>query len=353
MPIFGWLEIGILVGAVALFALRLSPWLRAYHPLFGAGCALLLISAAFPRAGNPVGEFLFGNVGAGPRLPREIFGIAWWILGAWLFKGLLDLFLGHTFFPDNDEPHARRLFADLASGLIYILAIVGIVGTVFNQPVSTFFATSGVVAIVLGLALQNILGDVLAGLAINIERPFGAGDWISLPDQVTGQVMQVNWRATRLRTWSHDLVIIPNAVISRAMVTNHSRPRAPHRCILRLKVDLVTAPALVLSALRDAAADCPGLAHGTIPIAYALSVSGCKADYELAFALENFAQTPMVRSEMITRVADAFTKLGIAIGASPLDIRMLSPLATIGAMSTPPDRAILGAVEADRHESAS
>jgi small-conductance mechanosensitive channel len=82
-----------------------------------------------------------------------LFGIVWWILGAWLCKSLLDPVLTRTFFPDNDEPYAQRLFADLASGLIHVLAFVGIVGVVSKEPLSTFLATSGVTAIVLGLAL--------------------------------------------------------------------------------------------------------------------------------------------------------------------------------------------------------
>ena len=172
---FTWIEIGLLSAAAALLLLRALPYFRSYRPLFVGGCVLLLITALFPRTGNPLGQFLFGTTGDGLGLPRELFGIVWWILAAWLFKGLLDLVLRRTFFPDNDEPHARRLFADLASGLIYVLAFVGIVGTVFKEPVSTFLATSGVLAIVLGLALQSTLGDVLSGLAINIERPFAAG----------------------------------------------------------------------------------------------------------------------------------------------------------------------------------
>jgi small-conductance mechanosensitive channel len=80
------------------------------------------------------------------------------------------------------------------------LAFVGIVDTVFQQPISAFLATSGVMAIVLGLALQNTLADVFSGLAINIERPYMAGDWISVTDRVSGQVIEVNWRATRIRT---------------------------------------------------------------------------------------------------------------------------------------------------------
>jgi small-conductance mechanosensitive channel len=251
-----------------------------------------------------------------------LFGIVWWILGGWLSKSLLDLVLLRTFFPDNDQPHARRLFADLASGLIYVLAFVGIVGTVFKEPVSTFLATSGVLAIVLGLALQNTLGDVLAGLAINIERPFGAGDWITLADQTSGQVMQVNWRATRLKTWSHDMVVIPNSVVSKAIVTNHSRPKGPHRCIVRLSVDLAVAPSRVIAALKAAAAGSPDVARGTIPQVYACGFSDSLVDYQVAFAIDSFALTQGAKSDMLGRIADAFQANDIRIGAPAMDVRI-------------------------------
>jgi small-conductance mechanosensitive channel len=320
---FSWFNIFLLSGAAALLLLRALPYFRSYRPLFGGGAALLLITALFPRTGNPLGEFLFGTTGDGLRLPRELFGIVWWILGAWLFKSLLDLALLRTFFPDNDEPHARRLFADLASGLIYVLAFFGIVGTVFKEPVSTLLATSGVLAIVLGLALQNTLGDVLSGLAINIERPFAAGDWITLADQASGQVMQVNWRATRLKTWSHDMVVIPNSVVSKAIVTNHSRPKGPHRCIIRVRVDLATPPSRVIAALIAAAAGGAHVSRGAVPQAYARAFSDSLVDYELAFAIDSFALTPVARSEMIGRIADAFRGLDIHVGAPPTDVRIV------------------------------
>jgi len=320
---FGWIEICLLSMAVVLLLLRALPYFRSYRRLCDGGSLLLLISAIFPRVGNPLGQFLFGTDGGRAHLPLELFGVVWWILGAWLFKSLLDLVFLRTFFPENDEPHARRLFADLASGLIYLLAFVGIVGTVFNQPVSTFLATSGVLAIVLGLALQNTLGDVLAGLAINIERPFGAGDWITLSDQVTGQVMQVNWRATRLRTWSHDMVIIPNSAISKTIVTNHSRPKGPHRCIVRLKIDHAVAPSRVIEALKAAATGSPNVAHGTTPQAYACAFSDSLVDYELAFAIDSFALTPGTKSEMLVRIVDTFREHNIHIGAPAMAVRII------------------------------
>ena len=325
---FGWIEICLLSAATALLLLRVLPYFRSYRPMFGGASVLMLITALFPRTGNPLGQFLFGTTGGGLGLPRELFGIVWWILGAWLFKNLLGLVLLRTFFPDNDQPHARRLFADLASGLIYVLAFVGIVGTVFKEPVSTFLATSGVLAIVLGLALQNTLGDVFAGLAINIERPFGAGDWITLAgdwitlaDQVSGQVMQVDWRATRLKTWTHDTVVIPNSLVSKAIVTNHSRPKGPHRCIVRLRVDLAVAPSRVVEALKAAATASPNIAHGTIPQAYACAFTDSLVEYELAFAIDSFAQTQGAKSEMLGRIVDAFRGLDIRIGPPAMDVR--------------------------------
>ena len=345
----GWIEICLLTATALLLVFRALPYFRPYRALFSGGGVLMLITALFPRTGNPIGEFLFGMTGGGPHLPRELFGIVWWILGAWLLKSLLDLVLRRTFFPDNGEPHPRRLYADLASGLIYILAVIGIVGTVFKEPVSTFLATSGVLAIVLGLALQNTLGDVLSGLAINIERPFGAGDWITLTGEVSGQVMQVNWRATRLRTRARDMVVIPNSVITKGIVTNHSRPKGPHRCIIRLRVDLAVAPSRVIAALNAAAKDSPDIARGTTPQAFASEFLDSLVDYELAFAIESFALTPGAKSEMLSRIADGFRSLDIRIGAQAVDVRIIAQGDPAGiAVATGPSPTMLPSKTAER-----
>lgn len=320
---FGWIEIALLSTATILLVLAFVPPLKPYRSLFAGGTILMLLTALFPRAGNPFGQFLFGATQAGPRLPIEIFGFAWWILGAWLFTHILDLFLRRTFFPNNDEPHARRLFADLAAGLIYFLAFIGIIGTVFNEPVSTFLATSGIVAIVLGLALQNTLGDVLAGLAINIERPFKAGDWITLSDSVSGQVMQVNWRATRLRTWSHDMIVVPNSFATKTVVTNHSYPRGPHHLAIRLEVDFAISPLLVIDALKQAAKANPGISKGTTPEAFVCEFSHSLTIYELAFAIDSFAQAPLMKSEMLKHIAETFGVANIKIGEPATDIRIV------------------------------
>jgi len=146
---------GSLLGAAA--ALAILGTLKRFRPyrslLLGSGM-LSLITALIPRPGNSIGQYLFAAQ-TGVHLPVALFGLAWWILGAWLVKSMLGLILVKTIFPHDDQPHARRLFADLASALVYVIAFVGIIETVLKQPISAILATSGVLAIVLGLALQK------------------------------------------------------------------------------------------------------------------------------------------------------------------------------------------------------
>jgi small-conductance mechanosensitive channel len=228
-------------------------------------------------------------------------------------KSLLDLILRRTLFPDDNAPHARRLFADLASVLVYVVALVGIMDTVFKQPISTVLATSGVLAIVLGLALQNTLSDVLAGLALNMERPFAAGDWITVTDQANGQVIEINWRATRIRTLANEMVVIPNSVVAKATVTNHRRLNDPPLCTIRIPIDHQVPPAQVLDALRTAAAG-TGIAAGSTPTAYACGFQDTLIAYELAIAIDDYALTASIRSEVIQRVTDTLLGRGIHIG---------------------------------------
>jgi small-conductance mechanosensitive channel len=85
-------------------------------------------------------------------------------------------------------------------------------------------AGSGVLAIVLGLALQNTLSDFFAGVALNIERPFKAGEWITLDDKTDGLVLSTTWRSTHIRTRSLDVVIVPNSLIAKSRFTNRAHP---------------------------------------------------------------------------------------------------------------------------------
>ncbi len=317
--------------------------LRPYRSLLWGSAMLLTITALFPRPGNRVGEYLFAASPAGIHLPIQLIGLAWWILGAWLVRSALELVLSKTIFPHDNQPHARRLFADLASALVYVIAFVGIIETVLKQPISAVLATSGVLAIVLGLALQNTLADVFSGLAINIEHPFRAGDWITLLGEIEGEVMEINWRATRMRSSVNALIIIPNSLIAKSIVTNHRPLDRPHGVTVDIQIDRSVPAERVLAVLARAAADSPRVSRDIAPTAYACGFSDRAVSYQLCFGIDNFASLPEVRSDVIGRVMKACRTGAIAIGGSALEISLvphsacsgpgvpMQPLAAVGA----------------------
>jgi small-conductance mechanosensitive channel len=322
--VVGWRESILLLSAAGLLLGGGLRRFRSWRPLFWGASALMLITAIFPRHGNPLGQYLFVGPHGDMLVPAQIFGIAWWLLGAWLVKSLFGIVLRRTIFPDDNVPHARRLFADLASGLIYVVAFVGIMDTVFKQPLSGVLATSGVLAIVLGLALQSTLADVFSGLAINIERPFSAGDWITVTDTVEGQVMEINWRATRIRKSSNDMTVVPNSVIAKGIVTNHSRLRDPNLSTIRLSIDCAVPPARVIDILQTAASCAGGIAAEAAPLAYACQFADGLIEYELVVASESYTQMYRVRSEVIGQMVQALDAADIRIGAPPTDVRIVN-----------------------------
>jgi small-conductance mechanosensitive channel len=314
---------GMLVGG-------LLPKLRAYRALFIGGFLLFLSVAVYLARAAPWEHATLPAAGGGDNLAAKIFGVAWWLLGAWLARRVLTLVLSRTLFPNDNLPHARRLFADLASVLIYVIAFIGILYTVIKEPLSAVLATSGVLAIVLGLALQNTLGDVFSGLSINIEQPFGAGDWITLLDHVEGQIIEINWRATRIKTAANDIVVIPNSVIAKAVVTTHRRLHEPYRCVLRLKIDSRHSPPEVGVVLLTAAAGAAGVSAGSTAV-YATAVTDGGIAYEVWFGVGDFADGSIVQSGVIAAVAEACRHGGYRFASDTLDVRVVSaPSAAVG-----------------------
>ena len=112
-----------------------------------------------------------------------------------------------------------------------IIGLFLVVATVVMQ--EKFLTTSAVGAVVIGFALQDTLGNMFSGLAIQVEKPFRVGHWITV-GPYEGIVSEVTWRATKLRTKAGNLVILPNSFISKEAITNYSEPTSP----TRLEVDV-------------------------------------------------------------------------------------------------------------------
>ncbi|MCY1406358.1 Mechanosensitive ion channel [compost metagenome] len=181
-----------------------------------------------------------------PRnLLATVLGIAWWLFAARTATVVIGLVLVAR------GSHGGRLLQDVLGALIFLAAVVAAAGYVMQLPVKGLLATSGVMAIVIGLALQSTLADVFSGIILNTTRPYQIGDSISI-DGTEGKVLEIDWRATRLLTGTGSLAVIPNSVAAKARLLNHSRPADVHGVSISVVVPAKVRPKRVLDALEKA-----------------------------------------------------------------------------------------------------
>jgi small-conductance mechanosensitive channel len=274
---------------IAIWRTRLPPNLMLRFALrlliFGLFSAVLFGSGMNPLMPAPWPESV-------PRhLAAQILEVVWWLNGARLLTLSLDaLFMTSSW-------HKERLFQDVLGALVFLAAAVASLAFVLNVPVRGLAATSGALAIVLGLAIQSTLGDVFAGIVLNTTEPYHIGNWVSV-DGVEGKVLEMNWRETHLLTGQGNVVIVPNAVAAKAKIVNNSRPSALHGVSITLEISPEERPARVLSALERALTGIGTVLQTPAPYALVKAASVNSIQYEVTAYVDDMAKKAAVNNEL-------------------------------------------------------
>ncbi len=164
------------------------------------------------------------------------------------------------------------IFVDVARFAIIAVGVAMIFAYVWGANVGGLFTALGISSIVLGLTLQNSVGQIISGLLLLFEQPFQIGDWVQTTS-ASGRVVEVNWRATHINTGS-GLEIIPNSVLAGQAFANLSRPAGGHTITVETKFSGTDAPDEVCALLTDVAGDLPHLHPDGQPTASANSSTG-------------------------------------------------------------------------------
>ncbi|MDP7010621.1 MAG: mechanosensitive ion channel family protein [Verrucomicrobiota bacterium] len=163
-----------------------------------------------------------------------------WLSSAFLANRLITVFFWDGFIGGLSERKVSRLPKDVTAILIFSIAGLAIASTVFHRDPTNIIAASGAVSIVVGLALRTVILDLFMGLAIHVDRPFKMGDWVMVHQNrvethIVAEVIEINWRTTRLRTTRNNMVVVPNSKLGDTIVTNYMEPK-PH---FRMDLDFI------------------------------------------------------------------------------------------------------------------
>ncbi|MBU8812667.1 mechanosensitive ion channel [Mycolicibacterium goodii] len=180
--------------------------------------------------------------------------------------------LNATLFQGAPEGSWRKripsIFLDVARFALIAVGVGMIMAYVWGANVGGLFTALGVTSIVLGLALQNAVGQIISGLLLLFEQPFQLGDWLDTPS-ARGRVVEVNWRATHIDTGG-GLQIMPNSVLAGASFTNLSRPESAHSLSVTTVFGLSDPPDAVCALLARIATQLPQRRTGAAPSAIPL-----------------------------------------------------------------------------------
>jgi small-conductance mechanosensitive channel/CRP-like cAMP-binding protein len=236
----------------------------------------------------------------------------WWIGGAMVLVSSVRMFLIL-----EQKPREGRLLQDLVIALIYLGAALCIVAFVFDLPVGTVIATSGVFAIVLGLALQSTLNDVFSGIALNLGRPLSVGDWIVLEDDIHGRVIETNWRSTQFLNKTGDLVVVPNSVLAKSRITNLSVPDTSHGATLKVKLQTGTQPRVILDLMDRVLLSSNEIMKSPAPSASILGIDMSTLEVELSFRVTNIGHIGRARNELFDLIYRHMEAAGLQLAPGP------------------------------------
>jgi len=279
---------------------------RAQLAVDAAALTALSLALARDHAGPVISTTA---VGAEPW--DRALAIAWWLFACRAAVSLLRAILRH-----DRRSREMRLFSDLLGAGIYLAAALAVVGLVLRLPIGGLLATSGLVAIVVGLALQSTLADVFAGIAVGVEQPFRVGDRIRLSDGVEGRVEQMNWRSIRLRTDLGDLAAIPNSTIAKAEIVNRSSPTERGTVRAELTAPADADPDRVFELVRMATMLVPEVLADPAPTTLLTRVGERTNAYLISFMVGDTARAAQAKSEVLRHARKQMSSNGMVPGTS-------------------------------------
>jgi small-conductance mechanosensitive channel len=283
------------------------PWWRRPLPRLCstlACLAVLTLSLAY-LVGSAIDPHFTANDST-VVLSEKLFVATWWLLVA-----RSAIAAGQTALRVDREHHSSRLAADLAAAIVYLGALIAILDLAFGVSVTGVIATSGIIAIVLGLALQSTLGDLFSGIAIGIDRPFKVGDFVMIEGAVEGRVVDTNWRSTRVVTATNDIATVPNSVVAKSRITNRSVPSESHTGSAKIVLDPTVPPKEAIAMLRASVLNAQLVSAAPPPTVACTDLSGDGATYEINFS----APLPMLvdaRSDLLHQVSRHARYNGVA-----------------------------------------
>lgn len=276
----------ILVGTI-LAILTVVPFLNDY--------AVQYIGRLFTSTDAQTGEAVLSQTGETAlslySILYRVFKIILWMI----LVGAVIRFLNSLVFRTvlgTTSYEISTLLRNVISIVIFVVAFIIILQAQFTtayEKLAPIFTGSTIIGIVIGLALQDTLGNFFAGAAIQADNPFQIGDVINIPGKGTGVVEAVSWRGVKIRTFQNKLIIISNSVLGKEAIEVAPRDNLNARAVF-FNTIYTDSPAKTIQVIREAVRQVENVSQKIRPIVRVRDLAESGIDWEIKYWLEDYAK---------------------------------------------------------------
>lgn len=304
--VFHWVAIGFLLTAAVLFVLVPTERARIRN-------AVLLFAVAF--AGLMIVALLASRGVLPASSPYR------WTRWASLFISSVAIVnlasvLVFDVLLDAVRLKPPRIMRDLLLAFAYIIIALSLLSQ-SGVDLTGIVATSAVITAVIGFSLQDTLGNIMGGMALQMERTIGVGDWVHI-DTHEGRVIEIRWRQTSIETRNWDTIVIPNSMLMKGQVTvlgrREGQPRQ-HRMWVYFNVDFRFPPNDVIDTVEAAlrAEPIPNVAHEPAPNCIFMDFKESFGSYAVRYWLTDMALDDPTNSVVRQRIYFALRRASIPL----------------------------------------
>src|SRR5216110_3973955 len=252
---------------------------------------------------------------------RNHVGTAAILLSTALVVALINRYVWDFYFEKKRQTLIPHFLREVVGAIIFLIVLLLVLSYGYHAEAQLkgLLAGSGVVAIVVGFAGQNLFSGIIGGVSIQINRPYKVGDWLQVGERFA-EVMEINWRSTRLRTNDAIYLDIPNNEMVSHTIVNLHYPTEVHAMRIRVGVEYKNPPNRVKDALFRAASAADGvLAQPSVKI-YLADFADSAVTYEIKFYMGNHSRINEINDAVRTNVWYELKRQRITI---PFPIRTL------------------------------
>src|SRR5881396_3297269 len=252
---------------------------------------------------------------------RNHVGAAVILLSTALVVALVNRYIWDFYFEKKRQTTIPHFLREVVGGVIFLIVLLFVLSYGYHAEaqLNGLLAGSGVIAIILGFAGQNLFAGIIGGISIQINRPYKVGDWLQVGERFA-EVMEINWRSTRLRTNDAIYLDIPNNEMVGHTIVNLHYPTEVHAMRIRVGVEYKNRPNRVKDALFRAASSADGvLAEPKVKI-FLVDFADFAVIYEIKFYMGNHSRINEINDAVRTNIWYELKRQGITI---PFPIRTL------------------------------